>query len=115
MTDYPECDKLAAIQEKSQNIGEFLEWLQSGEVSQNLPIKRSIFLASYDVVCEDGQGKMLHEDDWELGDRMMPFAYSTDRLLANFFGIDLDKVDKEKRAMLEEIKAQCEEKDEVPL
>ena len=28
---YPECDKLAAIHEQSQAIGEFLEWLQSGQ------------------------------------------------------------------------------------
>lgn len=103
----PECDKMLAVKEKSQAIGEFLEWLQSGEVEQNLPMKRSIFLAAYRVKCEDRHGEMLDEEDWTLSDVYIdPFMYNTERLLAEFFGIDLEKAEKEKRALLEEIRCQ---------
>ena len=104
MPTYPECEKMAAIQEKSQTIGEFLEWLQSGEVFQNLPLKRPIFLAAYDVEIHDRHGEVLPEDEWELGDEIVRYSYNTERLLAEFFGIDLDKVEQEKQAMLEELR-----------
>ena len=105
MVATPECDKMLAVQEKSQAIGEFLEWLQSGEVEQNLPMKRSIFLAAYRVKCEDRHGEMLEEGDWTLSDVYIdPYTYSTERLLAEFFGIDLEKAEKEKRALLEEMR-----------
>ena len=108
MVATPECDKMAAVREKSQAIGDFLEWLQSGEPFQNLPFKRSIFLAAYEVEAEDSDGEMLPEDEWCTGDTLLPYAYNTERLLAQFFGIDLDKVEQERRAMLEEIR-ECQD------
>lgn len=99
---YPESDKMLAVKEKSQAIGEFLEWLQSGDVEQGLPMRRSIFLATQRLKCEDHEtGEVLPEDEWELSDVYNdPFNYSIEQLLAQFFNIDLKKVEEEKRAML---------------
>lgn len=77
----PECDKMMAVKEKSQVIGEFLEWL----------------------TCERStQVELCVRND--LTDRIMPCYTSTEQLLAEFFDIDLDKVEEEKRGILDEIK-----------
>jgi hypothetical protein len=72
VSDYPEHDKLAAISDESQVIGEFLE------------------------TC----GYELSEwnDDLE---EFRPVRGGTNRILAKHFGIDLDKIEEEKRAMLD--------------
>jgi hypothetical protein len=70
----PECVKLAAISEKSQPIGEFLEWMQDN----------GFVVASYD---DDGE---LHNS-----------RISINAFLAQYFEIDLDKVEQERRALLE--------------
>jgi hypothetical protein len=71
-----ECDKMLKVQAKSQAIGEFLEWLGSNE-----------------VVLARWQRSRIE-------DRLMPLGASTENLLAEFFEIDLAKVEKEKRAIL---------------
>jgi hypothetical protein len=103
MTEYPECEKMLSVQEKSQAIGEFLEWLQSGE-ADNTKFKRVIFLGARRIVSEHNDGKpMEDEDDWYVSDHFVdPIHYNIEELLAKFFGIDLAKVEEEKRAMLEE-------------
>lgn len=73
---FPEHEKLKLIKDKSQAIGEFLEWL--------------------------GAEKGLHVAQWISEHRLMPANYSTEKLLAEFFDIDLDKLEDEKRAMIEE-------------
>ncbi len=80
-SDYPECEKMEAVREKSQAIGEFIEWLQS----------KNIYL----LTQHEGM-----DDD---------FCFSRtpiEELLAEFFGIDLAKAEKEKSAMLEDIRKQ---------
>lgn len=77
MNEYPECEKMAAIREKSQGIGEFLDWLS----------ERGIILASY------------YE---EAG--LSPRHTNIEQLLAEYFNIDLNKVEKEKQAMLAELR-----------
>lgn len=83
MTDYPELEKIQAVREESQKIGEFLEWL-SGEGLQ---------IAEY------------AEDEDEDGDdpRLTLHYESRESLLAKFFGIDLQKAEQERRAILEEL------------
>lgn len=75
----PEHEKLKAIQPKSQAIGEFLEW--AGE--------QGMALASYGD---------------ERGDRETLFhvSRSKENLLAEFFEIDLKKLEAEKEAILAE-------------
>lgn len=73
MDAYPEHEKLKLVQPLSQACGAFLEWL--GE-----------------------QGYTICEMDEH--DRRWPVQKSRDRLLAEHFEIDPDKLEAEKRAML---------------
>jgi len=52
MVDTPELDKMEKVQDISQTIGEFIEWLQSGQADTTSPIHRPIFLAAHAVVSE---------------------------------------------------------------
>ena len=74
---YPECEKVKSVQPKSQAIGEFLDWL--GE-------------------------KGIHLAKWGDDDKLWPFNKNKEELLAEYFEIDLNKVEQEKRQMLEEIR-----------
>jgi len=75
----PECNKMAAVQKQSMIIGEFLEWLQG---------ERGL------AICEMVEGP----NEW--GTYELIFE-NTETLLAEFFGIDLRKVEQEKQATLE--------------
>lgn len=82
MSDYPEHKKLTAVHERSQAIGEFLDW----------------------CVSEKGYQLAEWDDSREIDHRMMPIIVPVEKLLAEFFGIDLQKLEAEKRAMLEEMR-----------
>ena len=75
MSQHPEHDKLHAVVEKSQEIGEFLEWLQTHYVIATY--------TQYDV-------------------ELRPIRTSIQDLLAEYFGIDLTKLEGEKRVILNE-------------
>lgn len=77
MTNYPEHDKLYAIHNQSQIIGEFLTWLNS-------------------------QGYSIEFEGMEIGE------LSFNGLLAEFFEIDLKKIETEKREILAELRAREE-------
>lgn len=81
---YPECEKAALIRDKSQVCGEFLEWLQ-------------------------GEGFVIAK--WQRGqqDTLRAASLNMEKTLADFFGIDLDKIETEKRAMLEDMRKLNEE------
>jgi hypothetical protein len=103
MNEYPECEKMAAIREKSQAIGEFLEWLNSGEADGSR-FERPVFLGAYRIVTETSRGE-LEEDEYYVSDVCIdPFPYTTEALLAKFFNVDLNKVEKERQAMLAELR-----------
>ncbi len=112
MADYPECEKLSAISDKSQAIYDFVEWLRSGD-ADNTMHKRTIILATPGMMtgyndCGDGttdkcEPVELAEEDWEDMDQWVPVEQSVETMLAKFFKIDMDKVEEEKRAMLEEL------------
>lgn len=74
MSKHPEHDKLQKVSDQTQVIGEFLEWAE-GEGIQ--------------LMCV-GDGR--------------PYGVSLEPLLAKWAGIDLDKLEVEKRAMLEEVR-----------
>jgi len=69
-----ECDKLAAVSGDSQTIGAFLDWLQSEK--------------GY-TLC-----------DVDRHDRFTPVSDGTQALLAEYFEIDLNKVEQERRGLL---------------
>lgn len=73
---YPQHEKLNTVKDQSQAIGDFLEWLHS---------EKGIILASY------GNSNM----NW-----LAPNGTAKDRLLAEYFEIDIDELESEKRAML---------------
>lgn len=77
MSEYPEHEKLKAIADKSQAIGDFLEWAtQTHGLWLAEPVPNS--LHGY----------------------FAPTGKRTVGLLAEFFDIDEDKIEAEKRAML---------------
>jgi hypothetical protein len=77
MSDYPEHDKLSAVAEQTQAIGEFIEFVEA----------KGIFLARY----EDGHNFPCEVHGWR-------------DLLAEWAGIDQRKLEAEKRQMLASIR-----------
>lgn len=77
-SEYPEHEKLKSLNGVNQTVGDFIEWL--GE--------RDLIIAEY------GNGTEL-----------MPASKSRDSLLAEFFEIDRQKLEREKRQMLDAIRA----------
>ena len=75
---YPEHAKLALISDKSQAIGEFLEWLT---------YEKGIWLCCFDA-----------------DDEFFPIMQRQTDLLAEFFKIDQKKIDEEKDQMLAAIR-----------
>lgn len=97
----PTLEAMSEIHPQSQAIGEFLEWLST---------EKSIVLAEvhrHGPQCEGWDHEEGRFDpgsrprcDFQDGD--MHFAsYSIEKLLAEFFEIDLNKAEQEKRALLD--------------
>lgn len=80
-----ECNKLRDVAEESQNIGEFLEWLES----------KGMFVGEWD------------RSGW--GPRGVPVSRSINELLADYFNISLDAVEAEQRAILEWIRKESDQ------
>jgi hypothetical protein len=80
--NYPEHEKLKKVSDKSQTIGEFIDWLQNE--------------ANYVI----GQYKTSKVDR----EILYPAHEGTQELLAKYFNIDLQKIEDEKRQMLKEIR-----------
>lgn len=97
MSTYPEHDKLAEVKEDSQTIGYFLDWLQS---------KATIAKYEDDIEIMTTDGEMVVNGD----PMLMPHSrYSggevaINKLLADYYGIDYNKLMEEKDAMLAEIR-----------
>lgn len=75
--EYPEHEKMKKIADKSQTIGEFLEWINQ-------------------------EGYAIGEFNRMSGE-LDTSRKSIQDLLAEFFDIDLNKIDKEKRAMIKSL------------
>lgn len=93
MTTYPEHEKLSAISDASQTIGAFLD-----------------FLTEQDLVIS------LWIETGELRDpQLVPVSKTTSQILADYFGIDLARIETEKRAMLESLRhAQPDTEGNIP-
>lgn len=114
---YPECEKLAKVSKESNAIGEFLDWLSE---------EQKTFLFKWNDEDDNGEAKFIDET----GDPTIPSTYSFEekddedflnpeyeifpkgyyrvrlphyQLLAQYFNIDLNKVEKERRQMLKEL------------
>lgn len=86
---------MLAVKDKSQAIGEFVEWLG----------QKGIRLMEEVELDEEITVGPLHRPRQETIRRkhMIPMRGSLERVLAEFFEIDLDKAEQEKRAMLAEL------------
>jgi len=110
----PELEKMSAVKNESQKIGEFLDWLES---------KKKVALClrhTHDDGCylghdDDGNEQMepLPLCGYENGS-LMPFFYTINELLAEFFEIDLKKVEEERRALLDAIREENLQRESVP-
>jgi hypothetical protein len=97
---YPECEKMSAVQPKSQAIGEFLNWLRD---------EKGVQLAKYhehsDACYEED---VEHEEGEEICERneaqLDIFPVNMESLLAEYFEIDLKKVEEERREILADIR-----------
>lgn len=85
---YPECEKMAAVKDEFQVIGEFLEWLQH---DRQIQVKLCVLNSATDKSTD-------------YYTKLVPYRIEMEQLLAEFFGIDLDKVEQEKRWMFKEIR-----------
>ena len=89
----PMVDKMIAVNEKSQAIGEFLEWLQE---EKGYSIRERLTLVE-DRPAWDYQVEVT---EW------LPIKQSIEGLLAEYFEIDLAQVEAEKRAILKYLRHQ---------
>ncbi len=92
---------MKAVRDKSKAIGEFLEWLQQekgvrfgkphvhDERCQGWDTERGLYNPSDDENCAYWEGEF---ENFNYG--------SLEKLLAEYFGIDLNKIEKERRAIL---------------
>ena len=78
----PELEKMQAVRDDSQKIGEFLEWLAEQDIE----------LAKWE----------LHEE--EQFEEMTPIRQTREQILAEFFGIDLVKCERERQALLDAVR-----------
>lgn len=102
---YPECEKLASVRPQSDVVGEFLDWLSH---------KKKLSLCKYYdkedppfIDKDTGAPSTLFSNDSMANPEFQsigyyPYHYQIEQLLAEFFEIDLKKVEKERRQMLED-------------
>lgn len=106
MSNYPEHDKLDAVKDRSQSIGEFLSWLSAQGLS------RCYYLPEMYICLDCGEIDPSRvsarrrecpecDEDVELREEgYYPDHRGVEKLLAEYFDIDLAKVEQEKRQML---------------
>jgi hypothetical protein len=131
-TDYPEHAKLTAVADKSQAIGEFLEWLQGRcticrfQDAGNNGKPRYVWTVPVGELVRRGmldEGRPWTADDVahggdaargqaapnpefeEWGEGYRPVFRRIEDWLAEYFQIDLAKVEAEKKAMLAQLRA----------
>jgi hypothetical protein len=94
MVETPECNKMLEVNEYSQAIGEFIEWLRTEKHYDITETKR------FTEVREQLFSDKTYETEIV---ETVPIRQSIERLLAEYFNIDLDKVEMERREILKEL------------
>lgn len=112
----PELEKMSASRERSQPIGEFIDWLagQGIFLMRSVPIvhQRWPWESRYDVNGKRTWGPHRGPDDgvhgppeqYERGEEAVMYGESIERMLARFFDIDLNVIEEERRALLDAIR-----------
>ncbi len=93
--EYPEHVKLKAVQPQSQSCGSFLEWLQH---------EKGLVLAEWHTPTWQELG-YEHEPRKRIEARLVQAAVNVRGLLGEFFKIDSNKLDEEKQAMFNTLRA----------
>lgn len=94
---YPEHAKLKRVQDQSQVIGDFIEWLNRNNYSIAIPHRHS-------PECRD-QSAMLESFGCGYSAGELQEIYeTTEQLLAKYFQVDLAALEREKRDMLQALR-----------
>ena len=88
---YPEHEKLGKIKEKSQAIGDFLQYLSD---VKHLHLAEWVLIDQFDIFGKPEEPVK----------RLFITSYSMNDLLSEFFKIDQDKLEAEKRQMLDSMR-----------
>ena len=100
MAEYPEHEKLHALKDKRDVAQEFLDWLLD---DRNLRLCRR---HEHDDRCYDDDDGSL---EWGYRDgELLEVVQSRGRYMADFLDVDSDKLEAEKRAMLDAMRADHE-------
>lgn len=92
----PELDKMQKVKDTSQSIGEFLDWLMQ---EKNIVLSKH---HAHNDECKDEDGfNFCGLSDGDL----ISIHTNIERLLAEYFEIDLKKVEEEKTKILEEVRS----------
>ena len=82
MTDYPEHEKLKALNGANETVGDFITWLRESGME----------------ICD-------HDEHWDGDLTYNPVFKPIEKLIAEFFDIDQAALESEKRQMLDEMRA----------
>jgi len=101
-----EIEKLEDVRERSQAIGEFLDWLFD---TKNYRIAKYLTDEEYEsednVYWVDGLYGKEQFKRHEIGkEELMPIHIDIEKLLAEYFEIDLAQVEEERREIIEKIR-----------
>ena len=80
---HPNLDKMLTVKDDSHKLGEFIDWLSSN---------KGVILAMWGEANDENE---------EPTDYLYPCNIKLERLLAEYFEIDYDAMEKEKKAILE--------------
>lgn len=101
-----ELEKMEDVKERSQEIGEFLEWLFE---TKKCRVAKYITEEGYEGEENAWVDKSLFGDAHPIKrhtikkNELMPLSIDIEKLLAEYFEIDLAKVGEERREILKEI------------
>lgn len=100
MSEYPEHDKLQAISDESQTIGLFLD-------TSGYTLCRVMYRAPHNGIGALSETPTKDDQDG----RLVPVSTPINDILADYFDIDQAKIEEEKRAMLDQLRAMNEWRD----
>lgn len=115
---YPECDKMLAVKEDSQIIGEFLDWLLNAQkksictqreegnngVEPKWVDSETGEAVEYDYTDDLNDVIKINPEFDSWGSGYVADHIDIEKFLAGYFGINLDKVEEERREMLADMR-----------
>lgn len=120
---YPLASRWSANHNDAQIIIDFLNWLTNGERSEFTEEGHHFEIAAWGEYKDDPMpenGNPWDRFEWALkriasgGERLIPVNLSAEDLVYAYFGINTRELDKERRAMLDELRAQTAKKAGTP-